>query len=76
MLIACGREGEVLWGMHPLPPPTPVDPAPRPQRKGKLHVVHIDSCIIHPFLTFSVDGQSQLGQLKGTLTTQQQKPDL
>lgn len=62
-----------LWCMHPL---SPMDPAPRAQGKGKLHPVHIDSSITHPFLTFFVDGQSQLRQLKRTLTTQQQEPDL
>ena len=69
MLIAY----EGVWGMDPL---SPIDPTPRAQGRGKLHAVHIDSCITHPFLTFLVDGQSQLGQLKSTLTTQQQEPDL
>lgn len=68
----------VYWGVwrggyipH-LPSGTPT----RGQGKGKLHLFHIDPCTSHAFLTFLVDGQSQLGQLKSTLTTQQQEPDL
>lgn len=56
-------------GMHPNHPQggTPN----RGQGKGKLHLFHKDPCTSHAFLTFFVDGQCQLGQLKSTLTTQQ-----
>lgn len=57
-------------------PHLPCGTPTRGQGKGKLHLFHIDPCTSHAFLTFLVDGQSQLGQLKSTLTTQQQEPDL
>lgn len=62
-----------LRGMHPHVP----QGAPhRGPGKRKLHLFHIEPCTSHAFFAFFVDGQSQLGQLKRTLTIQHQEPDL
>lgn len=51
-------------------------PPHRGQGKRKLHLFHMEPCTSHAFFAFFVDGQSQLGQLKSTLTIQHQEPDL
>lgn len=56
-------------------PSPPWNPS-REAGERELHLFRIDACITHTFLTFFVDGQSQLGQLKSILTTQQQETDL
>ena len=63
-------------GLRVCIPHLPCGTPSRGQGQGKRHLFHTDPRTSHAFLTFLVDGQPQLGQLKSTLTTQQQEPDL